>query len=886
MASITAAAWLAVNPALAADAPALKLEKGDRVAIIGNTLADRMQHDGWLEAYIQSRFPEQEIVIRNLGYSADEVDPNVEEKTADGKFKQSPVRLRSKNFGSPDNWLKNTAADVVFAFYGYSESWAGEKGVSKFKEQLAGQLKAMQAKPYGKAAARIVLFSPIAFENTKDANLPDGAKQNQNLKLYTAAMADVAKAANVAFVDLFTPTQELYAKAAKPLTINGVHLTDEGNRQLAELIDKALFAATGAAPDASKLDKVRKAVLDKNFFWFHRYRTTDGYSTYGDRAFLKFVDGQTNYDVMQRELQVLDVMTANRDKVVWAAAQGKTLAPDDSNTLDFIPVKTNKPGKGPDGKHVFLSGEEAIGRMKIGQGLKVSLFADEKMFPVLNKPVQMAFDTKGRLWVAAWPSYPHWRPKDEMNDKLLILEDTDNDGKADKCTVFADKLHNPTGFEFYNGGVIVAMVPDILFLKDTDGDDNADVRDRIVSGMDSADTHHSANSFTFDPGGALYWQEGTFHHSQAETPWGPAERLINAGVWRFEPRTHKLEVYAPWSFANPHGHVFDKWGADIVHDGTGAQPYYGPSFSGKTYYPAKRGKGAPVVYKQRTRPCPGTEILSSSHFPERFNGNLMVPNVIGFQGILNYKLDEKGAGIVGKEVEPIVSSDDPNFRPSDVEVGPDGALWFTDWQNPIIGHMQHNLRDPSRDHVHGRVYRVTAEGRPLLKAPKIAGASVDELLENLKSPEDRVRYRSKIELSGRDSKQVVVAAQKWAAGLDKADKNYDHQLTEALWVHQWHNAVNEDLLNRVLKSKEANARAAAVRVLCYWRDRVKAPLDLLKTAAVDDSPRVRLEAVRACSFFTDPRAMEIALESVNKPQDEFLKYTLDETMKTLEKVAK
>src|SRR5690606_22320036 len=107
-----------------------------------------------------------------------------------------------------------------------------------------------------------------------------------------------------------------------------------------------------------------------------------------------------------------------------------------------------------------------------------------------------------------------------MDDRLLILEDANGDGKADKCTTFAGGLHNITGFEFWGGGVLVANAPDLIFLKDTNGDDRADTRMRVMHGVDSADTHHAANSFTLDPGGNLYFQEGVFHRAQVESPYG------------------------------------------------------------------------------------------------------------------------------------------------------------------------------------------------------------------------------------------------------------------------------------------------------------------------------------------------------------------------------
>ena len=843
----------------------LEIHPGDHISLVGNTLADRMQHDGWLEAFLNSRFPTHQLVIRNLGFSGDEVT----------------LRLRSDGFGSPDHWLEFNKSDVVFAFFGYNESYRGAEGLESFKRELSDFVKHTLAQKYnGTSAPRLVLFSPIAHEDLHDRNLPDGSENNRRLEAYTAAIGEIAEAGNVGFVDLFHPTKAAYQKAKAPLTINGIHATPEGNRTIAEIIDTALFA-TATARDPRALEKLRQAILEKNFYWYNLYRTVDGYSIFGGRADLRFVGGQTNRVVAQREMEVLDVMTANRDKRIWSVANGGDLQVDDSNTPPFIPVTTNKPGAGPKGEHLFLSGEDAIKSMTVAKGFRVNLFASEKEFPLLAKPVQMSFDNKGRLWVAVWPTYPHWKPKEEMNDKLLILEDTDGDGKADKLTTFADHLHCPTGFEFANGGVLIAQAPDLVFLKDTDGDDKADVRRSVISGLDTADTHHASNSFTLDPGGALYFQEGTFHHTQVETPYGPSTRCVNAGVFRYEPKAQKFDVYVSYGFANPHGHAFDHWGQDTIIDGTGANPYHGTLFSGHLDYPNKHNR-PPQVYQQRTRPCPGVEVLSSRHFPSQYQNTLLVPNVIGAQGILMYKIEDNDASFAGSEMEPLLMSSDANFRPSDVEVGPDGAIYFLDWQNPIIGHMQHNLRDPSRDRIHGRVYRVTYEGRPLLQPAKIAGEPIPKLLDLLKSPEDRERYRAKVELSGRDADEVVAALGKWLNSLDKSDPESEHHQLEGLWVYQYQNVVNIEVLKRVLKSPDFRARAAATRVLCYWRDRVPDALALLKGLAADPYPRVRLEAIRAASFFNVAEAVEIPLISAEHPSDDFLEFIRGETMRALD----
>src|SRR5204863_8889595 len=138
--------------------------------------------------------------------------------------------------------------------------------------------------------------------------------------------------------------------------------------------------------------------------------------------------------------------------------------------------------------------------------------------------------------------------------------------------------------------------------------------------------------------------------------------------------------------------------------------------------------------------------------------------------------------------------------PYDISVATDGTLYFADWSNAIIGHLQHHIRDPNRDHVHGHIYRMVYEARPLLKPAKIAGEPIENLLELLKTPEDNVRDRTRIELGGRDTAQVVAAVDKWVAALDPADKAYQHHLTEALWVKQYHNVVDPVLLKKLLRS--------------------------------------------------------------------------------------
>jgi putative membrane-bound dehydrogenase-like protein len=807
---------LAEVPADYRDPTPFKFQQGDVVAILGNGLPDRMQHDGWFETLLQSELRGQQIRFRNMSASGDR--PN--------------SYPRSSGATSMTEYLQHVKADVVFAFFGYNESYDGKP--DEYKQQLLDFVKRTRgAKSNGKGFARIVLFSPIAHEDTHSPNVPDGKEHNKQLEAYTQATEAAAKEAGVGYVDLFHPSQELFRKATSPLTINGVHLSAEGNRQLAEVIAQALLGKSVVA--GSSLEALRAAVLEKDYFWNNRYRARDGNDVWGGRSKLAFTNDQTNAVVLQHELSMLDVMTANRDPRVWGAAEGKDVKVDDGNVPKPVEVISNIGGKSKsssaqkEGTLNYISGEEAIKHMAVAKGFEVSLFADEAKFPQLANPVQMQFDTKGRLWVAVWPTYPTWEPLKPMTDALIIMHDDDQDGRADRVTEFA-RVQNPLGFEFWNGGVIVTCTPEILFLKDTDGDDVADVRVIMLQGVDSSDTHHGANNLIFGPDGGIYWQSGVFMMHNHEHPWGPSLQSGASAMYRFDPRRFTIAMHAPNS-PNPHGIAFDRWGYHYATDGTGGRAFQ--------VRPDKTGFKMQELLKKEVRPVTASEVVSSEHFPESMQGDFLICNVIGFLGIKHYHLERNpetgdvwgepaGDELVivrenadGTKTEEksrgLMMSADKNFRPSDAIFGPDGSLYISDWHNVIIGHMQHNVRDPNRDHVHGRIYRMTAKGRPLQKPVAIDDLPIPALLENLKSPVDGIRHRTRVELSERDTKEVIAETKKWIRQFDPTKMEDAHPLLEALWLHQQHNVKNNGLLNQLLlQSPEPHARIAAATVKHFW----------------------------------------------------------------------
>jgi mono/diheme cytochrome c family protein/glucose/arabinose dehydrogenase len=568
-------------------------------------------------------------------------------------------------------------------------------------------------------------------------------------------------------------------------------------------------------------------------------------------------------------------MTTIRDKAIWLAAQKgeKTdLAAADKNTRSLPEVKTNfNPEK--NGSLQYLYGKDALSKFKVPPDYKIELFASEAEFADLANPVQLSFDNRGRLWVATMPSYPHYKPGDaKPNDKLLILEDTNNDGKADKQTVFVDGLHLPLGFELAPEGVYVSQGTNLKLYTDTDGDDRADRSEIILSGFDDHDTHHNSHAFCADPSGAIYSGEGVFLHTNVETPYGTV-RATNGGFYRYSPQRRKLERIAQLAIPNPWGIAFDHWGQPFFAETSSPDVRWMLPGTVLPRYGESTHKGVQLIEKEHmVRPTSGLEFVSSRHFPDEVQGDLLYNNNIGFLGTKQHQIQDDGTGYKAKFRQDLLVSEDRNFRPVDLEFAPDGSLYIVDWHNILIGHMQHNARDPLRDHVHGRIYRITYPARPLVTPAKIAGADLATLFDNLKLPEYRTRYRTRRELRGRKVTEVLPALQQWLAALDKNDLQYEHHQLEGLWVSWGLNQVNQPLLRQLLQAKDYRVRAAAVEVLRFTGHHVKDQAALLMQAVGDEHGRVRLGAIAAASRIDKEQGLPILEAAQKQPLDDWMKY--------------
>ena len=833
-----------------------------RIAFVGNTMAERFGLFGGFEAMLHRVFPQQRLTVRNLGWSADTVS----------------LQPRPLDFGSMERHLEDLEVDTVFAFFGFNESFDGPAGLSDFERDLEGFVRRVRSRRLADGSyPEIILVSPTAPE-TLGGRRRDMTELVEDLQAYVEVMHRVSLRCQVRFLDLFTSRARGVSgdavAAHERRTSNGIHLTEGGDFAAATGM---MLQLTGHAPfpDERYLE-LRRAAREKARQWRFRHRAVNGYYIYGGR---KDPFGSVSFpDEMER----FDRLVAAHDARIHALATAEDPASVAAVDPGFLGPPQGIPSNYEKEIHI-LSLAEAEAAMTLAEGYRATVFASEVDFPELQNPVAMTFDGQGRLWVSVMPTYPQVQPGEEPRGKLLILEDADGDGKADRSSVYADGLHLPAGFELGDGGAYVAQQPDLLFLSDGDGDGKADTREVVLHGFGSEDSHHAISAFTWGPAGGLYMQEGTFHHSQVETPYGPV-RLVDGGVFRWEPHTGRFRVHAPFGFWNPWGHVFDAWGQHYIGDASDGNNYLAaPITTDKEYERYRRGLDSFTT--ARVRPTGGSEIIGGHLFPKSVQGDYLISNTIGFQGIRAHRLGPDGSGVAANGHWDLLSSSDPNFRPIDLQFGPDGALYFVDWFNPLIGHMQHSLRDPKRDHSHGRVWRVTYEGeeaRPQ-RDPELVELAQSDLtrldaaaLTRLLDDHDlRLRYRVRREFRRVPSDRVR------AAFALQEPAHLTAQL-ERFWVLQQHDLLElEDLEQLSFGNEDPRALAAVVRTMNLEVGNARFDSfreEFLSAVAKDEAPRVRLEAVSLATRMPSRAAVEAVLDVAGQPTDRWLDYAIEQAM--------
>lgn len=883
-------AWSAST--FAQDAASLQLRKGDSIVFIGNTFAERMHLFGYFESFLHSKFPDHRLRVRNMGWSADEV----------------ALRPRPRGFGDRHRYLEQEKADVIFCCFGMNESFLGPSGLERFKRDLVTLIDDLQAHRYnGRSAPRIVLVSPIAHEDVGGL-LPDGKEHNRSLELYTEALAETARQRALVFVDLLGPTRELMSASPKrKLTFNGIHLTAFGYWRVSQILAQSLGLVDNIAPPhgtgpqgagsqgtgPSISEDLRRAVYDKNYSFFFHWRPPNMEYIHGRRK------DRPGAERLAEEQKQLYNIVGQLDEIIWRSPKPapqefwRRLPPTRPlwattpeykgiTIPDIGPVRLTR--REPDRPRTILTAAQAATKLELPKGYEINLYASEEKFPLAN-PLAIRFDTRGRLWVANTPTWPHPHPGKQPTDSIVILEDSDRDGTVDKQTVFLDKLNMIHGFAFGDGGVYISQTPHIIHVKDTDGDDKADQFRMLLHGFGSEDVEHSISSHTWGRDGALYFMEGTFSHTQVETPYGP-RRSLNAGVFRYNPRMQKLDVFVSYRFANPWGLVIDRWGQNIILDASGHRFHNMDILAANHIYPADR-KGSHSFSVGKLGSSGGIGFISSRHFPDDVQGRFLSSQLCGhFRGTVWWDISEEGTTYEVKRVTPeLLVSKDPHMGPLGTAIGPDGALYVVDFHTPLAENTSQPKRYKGRDHSHGRIWRITCSGRSLLKAPKIDGETVPALLEELRrahelSTRDLVRR----ELQERDPEEVAPQLKKWIDDLEPSDPGHELALLEALWIYQGLQVVEPQLLRRLLKAKDYHVRAAATRVLRFWQEKIDDSLDLLSALVEDKHIRVRLQALLALGFSTSERARNIALGVTKHPMDDGLRKVLDDTLDYFERV--
>jgi mono/diheme cytochrome c family protein/glucose/arabinose dehydrogenase len=810
-----------------------ELRQDDVVVFIGQENFVREAKSGEIESRLATAFAAKNPVFRSMAWEADTVHE----------------QWRDLNFGPWKGQLETAGATTLILQFGQAEALQGQGGLARFMADYHKLLDDLS-----RHTPRIALLSPAGF--MASTRLPDltSPEHRKILVAYAQAVAEIAKQRGLPYVDLTEVTRN-------ESSIDGLHLTAKGS----EAVGREVARALGLADDSELAAKLRTAIVEKNRLWADCWRPANWSFVYGDRIHQNYGKGFGPVPSLKQNFEAYRPLVASWDKHIQALARGE-------NSVEPAPQA------GPNvGTEKVMTAAEEQATFKVAEGFEVNLFADEHLG--VAKPTQMSWDAKGRLYVCCSPTYPQAVPGVKPRDYILRLEDTDGDGKADKSVRFAEGLTMVQGVEPLtdepgNISILVCDFDRLIKLTDKDGDGKADETVVLMSGFGVGDTHQLVNSISHGPDGTLWMSQGLHAITKVETPRGIVS-LPKSGLMRYDLKNQRLQPFFQYGKAghNCWGVAFDDYFQPFHKSGDRIAGYYSLPGLGAIETPDEYA-GTHSLFDSPLK-SNSVDIVGTKAMPASLQGAAFIGGYYGNALDLHRFVDD-GAGFKTERIiSPIISSSKA-FRPVDVSVGPDGALYACDWFNAVIGHYQASYADPRRDRSHGRIWRLTAKGLPTVKQPDLVSMSEHELFAQLGSPERWTRYQARRLLFHRPTENVVAAADAFVSkGRPEA------QLLEALGVLQAHAGVRPDLLDALQSSSDFRIRAYAARVAGEWSKQLPDVQVRLAKAIADKHPRVRLEAVVALSHVVGQTSLRNALGAVEKPADKFVDYALRQTVRHL-----
>jgi len=491
----------------------------------------------------------------------------------------------------------------------------------------------------------------------------------------------------------------------------------------------------------------------------------------------------------------------------------------------------------------WRSPEAERAALHVPPGFEVQLVAAE---PEIDKPMNLAFDARGRLWVTHSREYPIAASPGAGRDRVSILEDTNGDGRADRFTTFADSLNIPIGIAPMRDGAIVYSIPNVYRMIDRDGDGRADERRVLYGPFDHDDTHGMVNSLLRSYDGWIHAGHGFSNRSTVAGTDGDSIRMTSGNTFRFRDDGTRVEQLT-WGRVNPFGMFVDRFGyfySSDSHTKPIYQPIRGAEYPHFGRLPSGIGWGPQMMeHLHGSTAIAGVVLYEADHFPAAYRDNFFGGNVVTNR-INRNVLRWHGSSPEAVEQPDFVVSDDPNFRPVDIELGPDGALYVADFYNPIIGHYEFPLDDPRRDRRSGRIWRIVYTGSDAGSPARMprrdwTRATAPELIADLAHANVNVRLLALNELVDRGGRDVIAAVRRT---VDRRSAKPE-QRANGLWILSRLGALPVERLRAAAVDREELVRVHALRILAESRSLTDADRAVAEQRLRDTSPHVQRVAV-------------------------------------------